>query len=119
MSKTLEVLREYLELLDITKKEKKSFFERKDIQMYCRIRDNLTYSEILELSSVLNDIVNKVSSYNNIDLNRFLKLSKNSISKINNTFELQLKYEKDIILGLSTIIVLEPKEIILNYYDNL
>lgn len=119
MVKTCVELKEYLNLLEISNEDKKEFLERRDVKLYCYLRDTLTFAEILELETILKDIVNNVSDYENIDLSRFIKLKTDEVNKSNVIYDLDLLEKRDVILALSTIIILEPKNLILNYYNEL
>jgi hypothetical protein len=118
MSKTRNELNEYLNLLEIPNEDIRLFLNKKEVRLYCYLRDNLTYSEILELSSILKDITNNLTNYKNVNFKRFIKLDSKNIKKANDILNFSLEDNKDILLGISTIIIEEPKEIILNFYNN-
>jgi hypothetical protein len=118
MSKTLNELNEYLNLLEIPNEDIRSFLNKKEIRLYCYLRDHLTYSEILELTSILKDITNNLTNYKNVNFKRFINLNSDNVKRANSILNFSLEYNKDILLALSTIIIEEPKDIILNFYNN-
>ena len=115
MKDTLEILKTYLELLEVPKDKITSIISSKEIQLYAYLRDKLTYVELLDLQITLNNIYNGVENKNKINFNEYCLIDKRYRTSTCNLLLHNCISSRNCMFALSTIISMEPKEIALNY----
>jgi hypothetical protein len=117
MNNTKELLDVYLDLYDVPKRQKKTFFESKAIQLYIYLRDKLPYTDLIELQIVLNNIYYGQESEKKINFNEYLHVEDKYIKDVCTVFELDKcpRSKKTILAILGSIIAMEPQEVVVNY----
>ncbi len=118
---TIDVLKSYMDLYEISKKESERFLNRPDIQLYCLLRDKLTYPELVDLQISINNICNNEESMNKIDFREYLFLNDNDIQRAMELFNIDKKgniINNKKFCAIATIISMEPKNIIDNFLIN-
>lgn len=115
MKDTLEILSTYLELLEVPKEKASRLLKSKEIQLYAYLRDKLTYTELLDLEIVLNNIYNGVENKNKINFNEYCLIDKKYKTSACSLLLHNCISSKYCMYALSTIIAMEPKEVALNY----
>lgn len=115
MSKTINDVKNYLQLLNIPNAKINKLINRDDIAIYSAIRDRLTHSELLELQVVLRGVQNgtekRVDSY----FDKYLDLEQDQRKLVKE--KLGLKGTSN--LEIASIIQMEPRDLALNLVNEI
>jgi hypothetical protein len=115
MSKTIEDIKTYLQLLNIPNAKINKLINRDDISVYSALRDNLTDSEILELQVVLRGVNNGTEKRNNKYFEKYLDLQKDQRKLVKE----QLGLKGSTNLEIVSILQMEPRELAINIVNEL
>lgn len=115
MSKTVQDIKTYLQLLNIPNNKINTIINRDDIAVYSALRDTLTHSEILELQVVLRGINNGTEKHNEKYLEKYVNLQKNQ----RNLVKKQLGLKSTSNLEISSVLQMEPSELAINIVNKL
>ena len=106
MSKTVQDIKTYLQLLNIPNNKINTIINRDDIAVYSALRDTLTHSEILELQVVLRGINNGTEKHNEKYLEKYVVKKQLGLKSTSN-------------LEISSVLQMEPSELALNIVNKL
>ena len=115
MSKTVQDIKTYLQLLNIPNNKIDKLINRDDIAIYSALRDRLTDSELLELKIFLRGVSNGSEKRSEGYLDKYLVLEKAQRKLVKE--ELGLKGTSN--LEIASILQMEPRDLALNLVNEL
>jgi hypothetical protein len=115
MSKTVEDIKTYLQLLNIPNAKINKLINRDDIAIYSALRDRLTDSELLELQVVLRGVNNGTEKRVDNYFDKYLDLQKVQRKLVKE--QLGLKGTSN--LEIASVLQMEPRELALNLVNEL
>jgi hypothetical protein len=115
MSKTIDDVKTYLQLLNIPNAKINKLIDRDDLAIYSSLRDRLTSSEILELQIVLRSISNGSEKQVDKIFNKYVDLQKDERKMVKDI--LGLKGTSN--LEIASILQMEPSDLAINMIKTL
>jgi hypothetical protein len=115
MSKTIEDIKIYLQLLNIPNAKINKLINRDDIAIYSALRDRLTYSELLELQVFLRGVNNGIEKRSNKYFEKYVDLQKDQRKLVKE----QLGLKGSTNLEIVSILQMEPRELAINIVNEL
>ena len=115
MSKTVEDIKTYLQLLNIPNAKINKLINRDDIAIYSALRDRLTESEILELKVVLRGVDNGTEKRIDNYFDKYVDLQKVQRKLVKE--QLGLKGTSN--LEIASVLQMGPRELALNLVNEL
>jgi hypothetical protein len=115
MSKTIDDVKTYLQLLNIPNSKINKLVDRDDVAIYSSLRDRLTESELLELQIVLRSVSNGSEKQVDKIFSKYLDLQKDERKLVKDV--LGLKGTSNI--EIASILQMEPRELALNMVKTL
>jgi hypothetical protein len=115
MSKTVEDIKTYLQLLNIPNAKINKLINRGDIAVYSALRDRLTESELLELQVVLRGVHNGTEKRIDNYFDKYVDLQKVQRKLVKE--QLGLKGTSN--LEIASVLQMEPRELALNLVNEL
>jgi hypothetical protein len=115
MSKTINDVKNYLQLLNIPNAKINKLINRDDIAIYSFLRDRLTYSELLELQVFLRGVNNGTEKRSDKYFEKYVDLEKDQRKLVKE--KLGLKSISN--LEIASIIQMEPRELAINLVDEM
>jgi hypothetical protein len=115
MSKTVEDIKTYLQLLNIPNAKINKLINRDDIAIYSALRDRLTHSELLELQVVLRGVNNGTEKRIDNYFDKYVDLQKSQRKLVKE--QLGLKGTSN--LEIASVLQMEPLELALNIVNDL
>lgn len=115
MSKTVEDIKTYLQLLNIPNAKINKLINRDDIAIYSALRDRLTESELLELKVVLRGVNNGTEKRIDNYFDKYVDLQKVQRKLVKE--QLGLKGTSN--LEIASVLQMEPRDLALNLVNEL
>jgi hypothetical protein len=115
MSKTVEDIKTYLQILNIPNAKIDKLINRDDIAIYSALRDRLTESELLELQVVLRGVNNGTEKRIDNYFDKYVDLQKVQRKLVKE--QLGLKGTSN--LEIASVLQMEPRELALNLVNEL
>jgi hypothetical protein len=115
MSKTVDDIKTYLQLLNIPTAKINKLINRDDVAIYSALRDKLTQSEILEIQVVIRGVNNGTEKRIDNYFNKYVDLQKVQRKLVKE--QLGLKGTSN--LEIASVLQLEPRELALNLVNEL
>lgn len=115
MSKTIDDVKTYLQLLNIPNAKINKLIDRDDIVIYSSLRDRLTISELLELQIVLRSISNGSEKQVDKIFSKYVDLQKDERKMVKDI--LGLKSTSN--LEIASILQMEPRDLAINMVKTL
>ncbi len=115
MSKTVEDIKTYLQLLNIPNAKINKIIHRDDIAIYSALRDRLTDNELLELQVFLRGVNNGTEKLSEKYLDKYVVLQKAQRKLVKE--QLGLKGTSN--LEIATILQMDPRDLALNIVNEL
>jgi DNA-directed RNA polymerase subunit F len=115
MSKTIDDVKTYLQLLNIPNAKINKLIDRDDLAIYSSLRDRLTSSELLELQIVLRSISNGSEKQVDKIFNKYVDLQKDERKMVKDI--LGLKGTSN--LEIASILQMEPSDLAINMIKTL
>jgi hypothetical protein len=115
MSKTIDDVKTYLQLLNIPNAKINKLIDRDDIVIYSSLRDRLTISELLELQIVLRSISNGSEKQVDKIFSKYVDLQKDGRKMVKDI--LGLKSTSN--LEIASILQMEPRDLAINMVKTL
>ena len=115
MSKTIDNVKTYLQLLNIPNAKINKLINRDDLAIYSSLRDRLTGSEILELQIVLRSVSNGTEKQVDKVFSKYVDLTKDKRVLVKDV--LGLKGTSN--LEIASILQIEPQEVAINMVKTL
>jgi hypothetical protein len=115
MSRTIDDVKTYLQILNIPNTKINKLINRDDLAIYSALRDRLTESELLEVQIVLRGFSN--GNEKNIEkyLDKYVDLQKDQRKLVKDVLGLQSTTN----LEIATILQMEPSELAINMVNEL
>jgi hypothetical protein len=115
MSKTVEDIKTYLQILNIPNAKINKLINRDDIAIYSALRDRLTDSELLELKVVLRGVDNGTEKRIDNYFDKYVDLQKVQRKLVKE--QLGLKGTSN--LEIASVLQMEPRDLALNLVNEL
>ena len=115
MSKTVEDIKTYLQILNIPNAKINKLINRDDIAIYSALRDRLTDSELLELQVVLRGVNNGTEKRVDNYFDKYVDLQKVQRKLVKE--QLGLKGTSN--LEIASVLQMEPRDLALNLVNEL
>ena len=115
MSKTIDNVKTYLQLLNIPNAKINKLINRDDLAIYSSLRDRLTGSELLELQIVLRSVSNGTEKQVDKVFSKYVDLTKDKRVLVKDV--LGLKGTSN--LEIASILQIEPQEVAINMVKTL
>lgn len=115
MSKTIDDVKTYLQLLNIPNAKINKLIDRDDLAIYSSLRDRLTTSELLELQIILRSISNGSEKQVDKIFSKYVDIKKDDRKMVKDV--LGLKGTSN--LEIATILQMEPSDLAINMVKTL
>lgn len=115
MSRTIDDVKTYLQLLNIPNAKINKLIDRDDVAIYSSLRDRLTGSELLELQIVLRSVSNGTEKQVDKVFSKYVDLKKDERTLVKDV--LGLKGTSN--LEIASILQLNPQELAINMVKTL
>jgi hypothetical protein len=115
MSRTIDDVKTYLQLLNIPNAKINKLIDRDDLAIYSSLRDRLTGSELLELQIVLRSVSNGTEKQVDKVFSKYVDLKKDRRTLVKDV--LGLKGTSN--LEIASILQIEPQEVAINMVKTL